>query len=265
MSTPDAATRFAGFADHYDRTRPTPPPELPDVLTHWAGVARPAVVDLGAGTGLSALPWSGRATRVIAVEPAAGMRAIAERRFAALPDAAAFSLVDATAEDTGLPTASADIVTAGQALHWFDPERALPEAARLLRPGGVFAAFDCDWPPCVDAETDTAYAAFDATYRELELRRGLRPPHAAKAGHLARMRDSGLFRHTVEIALHRRDEGDAERLLGLALGQSGVVALLAAGATEEEIGLTRLREVAARRLAGPRPWWWTYRIRLGVR
>ncbi|RCV53376.1 class I SAM-dependent methyltransferase [Marinitenerispora sediminis] len=224
MNAPDAVARFTGFADHYDRMRPEPPPELPDVLTQWADVSAPEVVDLGAGTGLSALLWSGRAARVTAVEPSADMRALAERRFAGLP-----------------------------------------EVARLLRPGGVFAAFDCDWPPCVDAETDTAYAAFEAAYRDVEVRRGVRPPHAAKAGHLGRMRESGLFRHTVEIALHKRDTGDAERLLGLALSQGGVVALLAAGTTEEEIGLTRLREVAARRLPEPRAWWWTYRVRLGVR
>src|ERR1700685_3598340 len=49
---------------------------------------------------------------------------------------------------TGLPAKWADIVTASQAMHWFDPELALPEIARLLRPGGVLAAYDCDWPPC---------------------------------------------------------------------------------------------------------------------
>ena len=41
--------------------------------------------------------------------------------------------------------------------------------------------------------------------------------------------------------------------------------LLADGATEDELGLSALREVAARRLPRPRTWWWTYRIRLAVR
>jgi hypothetical protein len=53
--------------------------------------------------------------------------------------------------------------------------------------------------------------------------------------------------------------------VALALSQGGAVALLAAGATEDELGLTALREVAARRLPQPRTWWWTYRIRLAVR
>jgi len=66
-------------------------------------------------------------------------RHIAARRIAALPDRAVFALADASAEDTGMPGQSADIVTASQAMHWFDPGRALPEIARLLRPGGVLA------------------------------------------------------------------------------------------------------------------------------
>jgi SAM-dependent methyltransferase len=44
-----------------------------------------------------------------------------------------------TAEAIPLPDASVDAVLAGQAMHWFDLDRALPEIARVLRPGGVLA------------------------------------------------------------------------------------------------------------------------------
>jgi len=262
----EAAQRFSGFADEYDRARPHPPAELPELLSAWAGYAPgervPTVVDLGAGTGISTVPWAGRAGRVVAVEPSADMRDVAARRCA---DAGlAVDLRDGTAEDTGLPDRFADVVTASQALHWFDPARALPEVARVLRPGGVFAAYDCDWPPAVDAEVDEAYRDFERRYRAEETRRGVRPPSTRKDGHLGRMRDSGLFRHVAEVAMHRRDEGDADRLVAVALSQGGLVALLAEGVDERTIGLARLREVAARRLAVPRPWWWTYRVRLAV-
>ena len=175
-----------------------------------------------------------------------------------------FVVRDATAEHTGLSGGCADVVTASQAMHWFDPDRALPEIARLLRPGGVFAAYDCDWPPCIDWETDAAYTAAAQRIAELEIARGLSPPHAGK-DHLVRLRRSGLFRYATEIAVHSREQGDAERLVAVALSQGGAVALLADGATEDELGLTTLREVAARRLPRPRTWWWTYRIRLAVR
>ncbi len=259
------AQRFSGFADLYDSARPTPPVELVELLTAWSGAQRPDVVDLGAGTGLSTVLWSGRAESVTAVEPSADMRAVASTRIAALRDAGLFALRDATAEDTGLPNRCADIVTASQALHWFDHARALPEIARLLRRGGVFAAYDSEWPPTIDPEADAAYAECDRLVREQEVHRGLRPPYAAKASHAESLRRSGLFRHVEDIALHKRESGDAERLVAVARSQGGVVALLADGVSESAIGLTALREVAARRLPVARPWWWTYRIRLAVR
>ncbi|HEX3488712.1 MAG TPA: class I SAM-dependent methyltransferase [Streptosporangiaceae bacterium] len=284
---PDAVARFAGFAAEYDAARPQPPAELTTVLMQWSGTTAPDVVDVGAGTGLSAAIWAGRARRVTAVEPGAGMRTIALARLgltqdpadaqaeddpaepvdAAVPAAGVptrFAVVAGTAEETGLPAACADIVTASQAMHWFDTARALPEIARILRPGGVFAAYDCDWPPCIDWETDAAYVAFNDRARELELAGGLRPPHGGKR-HRETMADSGLFRFAAEIALLSQEQGDAARLVDVALSQGGTKALLEAGATEDEIGLTALREVAARTLPATRPWWWTYRVRMGVR
>jgi SAM-dependent methyltransferase len=253
---PDAVSRFAGFAGAYDTARPRPPAAVVQVICQWSGAAAPDVVDLGAGTGLSSVIWAGHAATVTAVEPSADMRAVARHRVAQARerpgpggpagdgaragDTAWYTVVDGTAERTGLPAESADIVTASQAMHWFDAQRALPEIARILRPGGVLAAYDCDWPPCIDGETDAAYLAADTRIRALEVARGLEPPRAGKAGHLARMRDSGLFRHTTEIAVHGLEQGDG-------------------------LGLTALREVAARRLPEPRTWWWTYRIRLAVR
>jgi SAM-dependent methyltransferase len=277
---PDAITRFSGFAADYDAARPHPPAELAEVLMQWSGAQVPDVVDVGAGTGLSASIWAGRARRVTAVEPGAGMRTVALARLGLSQDPAAdsedeppaaddgvptrFAVVAGSAEQTGLPDACADIVTASQAMHWFDAARALPEIARILRPGGVFAAYDCDWPPCIDWETDAAYTAYDRRVRDLEEERGLRPPHAGKR-HLETIAGSGLFRFATEIAVHSREQGDARRLGDVALSQGGAVALLEAGATEDEIGLTAMREVAARTLPFPRTWWWTYRVRMGVK
>lgn len=263
VAVPDAISRFTGFATEYDRARPTPPAELVRLLCQWAEVSAPRVVDLGAGTGLATAIWSGTAAAVTAVEPSVDMRAVAEQRIAALPDGDIFTILGATAEATGLPDGCADLVVASQAMHWFDPARVLPEIARLLRPGGVFAAVDCDWPPTIHAEVDAAYAVFERRHRELETSRSTRPPAAEKQGHLGRLRDSGLFRHTKEVCLHSIESGDADRLLALAHSQGGAVALLAEGLTEAELGLTALREVADRHLPEPVPWWWTYRVRLG--
>ncbi|HXP54951.1 MAG TPA: class I SAM-dependent methyltransferase, partial [Streptosporangiaceae bacterium] len=130
----DATTRFSSYAGDYDRVRPQAPALLAEVISQWAEVSAPDVIDIGTGSGLSLLLWSGRARSVTGVEPSGPMREIARQRAASRPDRDVFTVVAGTAEETGLPTASADIVTASQAMHWFDAARALPEIARLLRP-----------------------------------------------------------------------------------------------------------------------------------
>jgi SAM-dependent methyltransferase len=279
----DAAARFSGVAGEYDAVRPRPPADLLALIKQWARVERPDVVDLGAGTGLSAVVWAGTARRVTAVEPSEGMRRLAERRIAGLgagTGASAeagtatrsgagtgtrFTVLDAAAEDTGLPDGCADVVTASQAMHWFDPDRALPEIARLLRPGGVLAAYDCDWPPWIDWETAAAWDNVVSRVEAEQARRGIPEAHQGKE-HLERFQRSGLFRHCAEVAVHGRDQGDAGRLADLALSAIANAAdFLAAGATEDELGLTALRETADRRLSQPLTWWWTYRVRLAVR
>ena len=233
---PDAVTRFAGIAAEYDAVRPHPPAEIAEVLTQWSGRAAPDVVDAGARHRpvRADLGRPGpRAHRRRAGRPdARGGRAAARGTDAGRPrrgPRTRFSVRRGTAEDTGLPAGCADIVTASQAMHWFDPGRAMPEIARILRPGGVFAAYDCDWPPCIDAETDAAYRDFEARYRAAEAARALSPPRAPKQGHLDAILASGLFRDGTEIAMHSAEQGDAARLIAVALSQGGAAALLAAG------------------------------------
>src|SRR5205823_8595688 len=129
------------------------------------------------------------AARAIGFEPTAAM-------LAAAPAAPGVDYREAFAQETGLDDACADIVTCSQSLHWMEPEPTFAEAARILRPGGVFAAYDYDWPPVVDPEVDEAFDAYQRRRGELRRRRGLNrgadiwPKHE----HLERMKSSGHFR-----------------------------------------------------------------------
>ena len=257
--------RFTGFADTYDAFRPRPPAALADVLCGLAGTDRPAlVVDLGSGTGSSTRYWADRAGRVIGVEPSADMRRQAESAMAA----ANVSFREGFSHETGLPDNSADIVTCSQSLHWMLPGPTFTEAARILRPGGVFAALDYDWPPVTPRwETQEAHRRFMAGVRELEQTHAIREKlvSADKSGHLTRMRESDQFRFTREFMLHHVDEGSADRLVGLMLSLGTVQKLRKMGLSETEIGLDRLRaDLVAIGGDVPERWYWTSRIRVGI-
>ncbi len=261
--------RFTGFADRYDAYRPQPPAILLDILTQLAQIERPRlVVDLGSGTGLSTMIWLSRAGQVIGVEPNVDMRAQAERRAAAQPNAGNVRFIDAISSQTGLPDASADIATCSQSLHWMDPESTFAEVARILRPGGVFAAYDADWPPTINADAERAYVDFVERAEAMGEQRGWYRGviRWKKEQHLARMEASGRFRYVKEIVVHHTELGDAERLVGLALSQGGVAKLLQNGMSESEIGLDQFR-AAAQRALGDRSvtWYFSYRVRLGIK
>ena len=91
------------------------------------------VADVGAGTGKLTATLIGLGAEVTAVEPDPQMLAELRRT---MPEVRS---VPGSAEEIPLPDASLDAVLAGQAMHWFDMNRALPEIARVLRPGGVLA------------------------------------------------------------------------------------------------------------------------------
>ena len=123
----DRSLSFGSEAAAYERGRPSYPPEAIDWLLPRA--ARD-VLDLGAGTGKLTTRLVERGLDVVAVDPIAEML---ELLSSALPDTPALL---GTAEQIPLPDNSVDAVLVAQAWHWFDPERAVAEVARVLRPGG---------------------------------------------------------------------------------------------------------------------------------
>ncbi len=255
----------SGFADRYDAYRPTPPTVLLDVLMQLAQANRPTlVVDLGSGTGISATVWADRARHVIGIEPNVAMRRKAEAR----NHTRNVIFQDGFAHQTKLPDETVDIVTCAQALHWMEPESTFAEVVRILRPGGVFAAYDYDWPPTVHWEVENAFSACMGQVRELERQRRLEDnmQQWAKSEHLARMRASGRFRYVKEILLHSTGIGTADGLVGFARTLGHVSRMLNLGFSDAELGLDNLRQIAERKLGdGGISCCFSYRIRAGVK
>lgn len=126
-STPERAVSFGLVAEGYGRLRPAPQDEAID----WMLPEHPsAVLDLAAGAGTLTALLAARVPEVHAVEPDDRMRAVLAER---LPDA---DVRPGTAESIPLPDEAVDAVIVSSAWHWFDADRAVPEIARVLRPGG---------------------------------------------------------------------------------------------------------------------------------
>jgi SAM-dependent methyltransferase len=295
---PDLA-RFSGFADLYDAHRPSAPARLGPLLARYAatgGSARPVVVDLGSGTGLSSRWAATWAQLVIGVEPNDDMRAVAEAH--ATPGV---TYVRGTSDATGLAGAVADVVLAVQAMHWMEPASTHAEVSRILRPGGVFAIVDADWPPVTGlVGAERAWVTVHRRIRVLEARlaHGLggdalqapvadddpeladddpSDPHLnrtmvggrswSKRDHLRRLRDSGRFAYTREILLDQEVAGGAERFIDILRSQGSYQGLARAGLTDDEIGVPAFAadvEAAFAAAGDPATMSFSYRVRIGV-
>ena len=255
----------SGFGARYHAHRPKPPAVLVDLLLQLAGTRRPRlVVDLGSGTGISTMLWAPHAERVIGIEPLEEMRAIAE----AGGSAPNVTFQAGVAQRTGIPDGVADIVTCAQSLHHTEPAGTMAEIGRILRVGGVFAAYDYDVPPMIHWETDQAFVTFMDGVRALRKKHGIRSEQEqwGKDGHVDRMRGSGLFRHVSEIVLHNVERCTAERWVGFACTIGIVLPVLDLGLSDDELGLTALRDVAEHTLGTKGlPWYVSYRVRAAVK
>ncbi len=136
MAADDRVQRlvFGEAADDYDRFRPHYPSELFDLLV---GDEVDAVLDVGCGTGRSAVALAGRGIPGHAVEPDPAMAAVARRH---LPDSWSIEVSDFERCDAG-EREHWSLITCAQAWHWIDHDRGLTRAHQLLRPGGTLALF----------------------------------------------------------------------------------------------------------------------------
>jgi SAM-dependent methyltransferase len=262
----DSSDIWTGKASSYDRARPTPPAALLDLLTQVIDLPHPAlVVDLGSGTGLSTAIWGERTERVLGIEPNGDMRQKALHAIEHHPYATHIEYREGVAQQTGLPPACADIVTAAQAFHWMEPTATLAEITRILRPGGLFAAYDYDWPPAIHWELDRLALETGSRLVELVRERGL-PQNLKiwpKNKSLEPLRESGHFRFTREVLLHHIEQGDAARFLEMM--QSNAFSSQFQF-SEQEIGFDRLKSAALQFIGSePIPWFVSYRVRIGIK
>jgi len=126
--------RFSSRVENYIKYRPNYPTDIIPFLKSESVLTDSSLIaDIGSGTGKLTELFLKNGNTVFGVEPNQGMRASAERLLQAYSN---FRSVDGTAEQTSLADSSIDLITAGQAFHWFNPSLARVEATRILRPHG---------------------------------------------------------------------------------------------------------------------------------
>jgi SAM-dependent methyltransferase len=143
----DPTKRFSDRAESYAKYRPGYPDEMLAYLGTLVSSGA-LVADVGSGTGILTLRLLAQGYVVYAVEPNEPMRREADRVLSAY---CAFHSVNGTAEATGLPNQSIDLITCAQAFHWFDPERTRSEFCRILKPVGLTAII---WNERQDNDSD---------------------------------------------------------------------------------------------------------------
>jgi SAM-dependent methyltransferase len=241
------------FVADYGNLRPRPPEDLFALVMSQMPVRFPGlVVDLGSGTGISTSPWRRYARHVLGIELNPDMIHAAAR-------SAGAGYVQASALRAPLPSACADIVTCAQSFHWLKAEQALEEIARILRQGGVFAAYDYDWPPLTDWEVDAAFL------RVIEAS-GVDPSRPEKARHAEELKNCGKFRAVREAFVHSRQIASRSHVTQLPLAFGPVARRLSEGTTARDLGLDRFVEIAERRLdPETNTLWWSYRVHLAIK
>jgi len=138
MTFADAKQRFSNRVADYIRYRPGYPPAVLDHLRAECGLrANYVIADIGSGTGLLSKLFLEKGNRVFGVEPNAEMRQAGEEFLRTFQE---FFSVAGSAEATTLDATSVDFITAGQAFHWFEPEKTRAEFRRILRPQGWVVA-----------------------------------------------------------------------------------------------------------------------------
>ncbi|MGL4106975.1 class I SAM-dependent methyltransferase [Clostridium sp. LP20] len=226
------AERFKGFADVYDSARPKCPEKVQWIILKYLEKTPSLVVDLGCGTGLSTRVWSEVANKVIGIEPSADMIKIAREKSLNLDNV---EFLSGFSDNTGLEDNSADIITCSQSFHWMNPETTLNEVSRILKKGGIFAVYDCDWPPVCNWEAELEYKKLfkkvneiESTYPELKEKYF----RWDKNNHLSNIKNMGNFRYVREIIFSNTESCNAERFIRISLSQGGLQAILKANIEE---------------------------------
>lgn len=206
----DPVNRFSSRVENYVKHRPSYPAGLVDILKSDCRLTETSIIaDIGSGTGILSELFLRNGNAVFGIEPNAAMRQAAERLLKGFEK---FVSTDGTAETTTLEAESVNFITAAQAFHWFDREKAKQEFARILKPVG--------WVVLIWNERRLDSTPFLRDYENLLLRYGTdyeKVRHENVAGEIVQFFAPAPFKLTI---LENFQQFDFESLRGRVLSAS---------------------------------------------
>ena len=195
--------RFSDRATDYAKYRPSYPTKA--IASIMERLSLPLVAaDIGAGTGISSRLLGDQGVRVFAIEPNESMRQAAT----------AHPLVEfraGTAEHTGLPDASVDLITCFQAFHWFEPMPTLQVFNRILKSTGRLAVV------CNERNNDDE---FTQEYTRLVKRASNNHPAESRLTSVEPLLASSLFSQVRHLTFPYRQALNQEGLIGRTMSTS---------------------------------------------
>ncbi len=133
-SLPDSKERFSNRVQNYIKYRPGYPKEIIDFLTDKINFRSGwKIADIGSGTGILSKLFLENGNKVLGVEPNEEMRKAGEHQLKNYPN---FISINGSSENTGIDADKVDLITAGQAFHWFNVEKSKKEFKRILNENG---------------------------------------------------------------------------------------------------------------------------------
>lgn len=211
LSKANPEGRFTGLADNYAKFRPTYPKEAIDHVFELCALSEDSVIaDIGCGTGISSRLFAERGVKVIGVEPNQDMHERAQAEASKTHERLEY--VDGTAEKVPLSDGTADVVLAAQAFHWFNPENALREFVRVLKPEGWVVLI---WNE--RDESDGFTKAYGDILRTLPETASVELPRGSAGVALI---ESSLYRSAKKTLFKNAQALDEEGLIGRAFSAS---------------------------------------------
>jgi len=200
--------QWNGLSEKYHNDRPIPPEVITTIIMSWLQKKPETVVDVGSGTGLSTVIWNDIANKIIGIEPNDDMRDTAKKN----NDHAHIDFKKGLANDTGLPSVFADVITVSQAFHWMDIDSTLSEFYRLLKPDGVLAIYDFIMPPVVNWEVEMASSTLREVFSDIVYSQETPPVHNDKSTYNDRIVSFGKFRCSRRVEFHKTEIMTPEKI-----------------------------------------------------